>query len=136
MLIQDSDEKTYYEDPILSFEDSTIYGCSLELTLEELRDFCRKNLYEHLMLFQNLFLLDKVGKTGNADQHYIKDWLQIEIDTNKDIFGTQKAELSTDQDSCEFPSTRVVEIFYKRINTDKEPQYVIMKMQHYSPENL
>jgi len=96
MLIENSDEKTYYEDPILSFEDSTIYGCSLELTLEELRDFCTKNLYEHLMLFQNLFLMDIVGKSGNADQHYIKDWLQIEIDTNKDIFGTQKAELSTD----------------------------------------
>ena len=29
MLINDADEKTYFEDPILSFEDSTIYGCSL-----------------------------------------------------------------------------------------------------------
>ena len=31
---------------------------------------------------------------------------------------------------------RVVEIFYKRINTEQEPQYVVMKMQHYSPENI
>ena len=40
------------------------------------------------MLFQNLFLMDKVGTSGNADQHYIRDWIDIEIDSNKDIFGT------------------------------------------------
>ena len=30
------EEKTYYEDPVLTFEDSIVYGCKLELTLEEL----------------------------------------------------------------------------------------------------
>lgn len=51
---------------------------------------------------------------------------------DEDLFG-EKPEIS-EGDTCEFPSVRVLEIFYKRINTDKDPQYVIMKMQHYSPE--
>ena len=67
MLIDNAEVKTYYEDPILSFEDSTIYGCTLQLTLDELQDFCQRNLYQHLMLYQNLFLMDKVGISGNAD---------------------------------------------------------------------
>ena len=44
-FIADSDEKTYFEDPVLSFEDSIIYGCKMELNLDELKDFCSKNLY-------------------------------------------------------------------------------------------
>jgi len=32
------------------------------------------------MLFQNLFLMEKVGISGNADQHYEKDWLKVEIE--------------------------------------------------------
>ena len=35
-LIDSYKQKTYFEDPVLTFEDSLIYGCKLELTLEEL----------------------------------------------------------------------------------------------------
>ena len=61
----------------------------------------------------------------------MKDWLDVEIDENNDRFG-EESELNNDKVTCDFPSVRVVEIFYKRVNTDKEPQYLIMKMQHYS----
>ena len=132
ILIDSYKEKTYFEDPVLTFEDSLVYGCKLELTLEELQEFCRNSYYKHLMLYQNLFLLDKVGISGNADQHYINDWIDVEVVDDEDLF-KQSSELSDDH-TCELPSVRVVEIFYKRINTDKEPQYIIMKMQHYSPE--
>ena len=77
--------------------------------------------------------MKKVGISGNADQHFSSDWIDVEVVDDEDLFN-QKPELSSDGDSCEFPSVRVVEIFYKRINTDKDPQYIIMKMQHYSPE--
>ena len=36
VLIDNYKQKTYFEDPVLTFEDSLIYGCKLELTLEEL----------------------------------------------------------------------------------------------------
>lgn len=35
-LIETADEKTYFEDPVLTFEDSLMYGCSLDLNLVEL----------------------------------------------------------------------------------------------------
>ena len=34
-IIDTADVKTYYEDPVLTFEDSLVYGCSLELDLAE-----------------------------------------------------------------------------------------------------
>ena len=130
--IDSVDVKTYFEDPILTFEDSLVYGCSIELDLQEFKDFCQNSLYQHLMLFQNLFLMDKVGISGNADVHYAKDWIDVEVPTNEDTFN-EASELGVSSDTCELPSTRVVEIFYKRVNTKRDPQYVIVKMQHYSP---
>ena len=50
-MIDNVDVKTYYETPILTFEDSLIYGCSLQLTLQELRDFCEKGMASHMMLW-------------------------------------------------------------------------------------
>ena len=34
-IIDKASVKTYYEDPVLTFEDSLVYGCSLELNLAE-----------------------------------------------------------------------------------------------------
>jgi len=45
------DEKTYYEDPVLTFEDSLIYGCSVHLDYQEFKDFCSNSLFQNLMLF-------------------------------------------------------------------------------------
>lgn len=67
ILIESYEEKTYFEDPVLTFDDSLVYGCKLELTKKELEDFCRNAYYKHLMLYQNLFLMNKVGVSGNAD---------------------------------------------------------------------
>jgi len=39
---------------------------------------------------------------------------------------------SETSDTCEWPSTRVIEIYYSKINTFEEPQYTIMDVQHYS----
>jgi hypothetical protein len=40
-----NDELNFYEDPLLSFTDSTLYGCHLDLTLAELQEFCDSNKY-------------------------------------------------------------------------------------------
>ena len=54
-VIDSIDEPLYYDDPVLTFEDSMIYGCTLELDLNELQDFCNKYKWKNLMIFQNLF---------------------------------------------------------------------------------
>mmetsp|Transcript_13363 Transcript_13363/g.18251 ORF Transcript_13363/g.18251 Transcript_13363/m.18251 type:complete len:82 (-) Transcript_13363:336-581(-) len=76
--------------------------------------------------------MNKVGVSGNSDPHYTKDWLDVEVPANEDTF-VEPSTLGVKSDTCILPSTRVVEIFYKRVNTEKEPQYIVMKMQHYSP---
>ena len=73
-IIENSDVKTYYEDPVLTFDDSLIYGCNIELDHAQFKEFCSNNLFHNLMIYQNLFLLDSVGVSGNADIHYDLDW--------------------------------------------------------------
>lgn len=41
----------YYDDPVLTFEDAMMFGCTLELTASELEDFCNKNKWKNLMIF-------------------------------------------------------------------------------------
>jgi hypothetical protein len=41
-LISTPDEELYFDDPTLLFDDSTIYGCSLQLTKDELKKFCNE----------------------------------------------------------------------------------------------
>ena len=80
-------------------------------------------------------MMDKVGMSGNSDQHYSEDWLSVELDEVLDRF-SEGSNPKADQVTCDFPSVRVVEVFYKRINTEKDPQYIIMKMQHYSRKDV
>jgi hypothetical protein len=35
-------------------------------------------------------------------------------------------------DTCSFPSTRIVEVYYSKINTNEAPQYTIKQIEHYS----
>ena len=64
--------------------------------------------------------MEKVGISGNADIHYDKDWINVEIEESLDRF-SEGQSASLNEDTCDFPSVRVVEIFYKRINTKTEP---------------
>ena len=51
LLLATLAEKRYFEDPVFTFEDSIHYGCSVDLTFEELEAFCTEGLVEHLMIF-------------------------------------------------------------------------------------
>lgn len=72
--------------------------------------------------------MEKVGKSGNSDPHYTRDWLDVEIPSNNEDTFTEASTLGPQERSCTFPSVRVVEIFFKRINTKSEPQYIVLKM--------
>jgi hypothetical protein len=41
----------YYEDPQLTFDDSILYGCYIDMNYEELQNFCNDKEYEKLMIF-------------------------------------------------------------------------------------
>jgi len=70
----------YFDDPVLTFEDSMVYGCTLELTKLELKTFCENKLWLNLAIFQNFYNgLSKVGKYGNSNPHYPNDWADIEV---------------------------------------------------------
>ena len=42
----------YYDDPVLDFSDSMLYGCSKDLTYAELETFCNSNQYRNLNIFK------------------------------------------------------------------------------------
>jgi len=44
----------YYDDPVLGFTDSMLYGCHLDLTYEELESFCKNNRYKDLEIFKSV----------------------------------------------------------------------------------
>jgi hypothetical protein len=70
----------YFDDPVLTFEDSMVYGCTLELTKLELKTFCENKLWLNLAIFQNYYTgLAKFGKYGNSNPHYPGDWEDIEV---------------------------------------------------------
>ena len=50
-LINKVEEKLYLDDPVLTFEDTMLYGCTLDLNYAELRDFCENRGWNNLMLF-------------------------------------------------------------------------------------
>lgn len=69
-LIDNLSERTYFEDPVLTFEDDMLFGCSLNLSYAELEAFCDRKGWSNLVLLQNLYKLEYFGRSGNANPHY------------------------------------------------------------------
>jgi hypothetical protein len=55
--IENFEDLKYYEDPTLTFDDSVVAGCHLDLTYNELKDFCENQIFNYLAIFQNLYRL-------------------------------------------------------------------------------
>ncbi len=47
---------------------------------DQLRLFCEEKRWLNLMLFNNDFTNKMVAKFGNANPHFIQDWVPIETD--------------------------------------------------------
>ena len=62
------DEKHYFEDPQLTFDDSLLYGCHMDMNYDELKEFCGDQMdrFKYLALFQNMFSIDKIARFGNS----------------------------------------------------------------------
>ena len=72
------DELDFYEDPLLSFTDSTLYGCHKDLSLTELQDFCVGKEYQKMVLFQNMLSFDRLAKFGVSDPNFQEDWVEVD----------------------------------------------------------
>ena len=60
----------------------------------------------------------------------------MDIDEEKDKkFHNVDTQLDRSARFCNFPSTRVVEIFYQKIETKEDPQFIITRMQHYQEKS-
>ncbi|CDW85277.1 UNKNOWN [Stylonychia lemnae] len=129
--IETPSENLYMDDPILSFDDSTIYGCKINLTRQELINFCSNKTWQNMMLFQNFQLLKYVGRFGNSNPHYLSDWVQATVDSQKDK-SLITASWDEPSGTCVLPSAYFVQIFYSKINTRSDPQYQIVKVVHYA----
>ena len=132
-LIDNVGEELLFDDPLLKLVDWETYGCRLELNKSELEKFCLNGEWHNLMIFQNLFLLRWLGTSGVSNPHYLKDWIQVEIDNTRDRFvDIDSAQFS--QNYCKVPTTRIVEIYTQRIGPLMQPQIIIKKVQVFSEE--
>ena len=50
-LIESVKDLLYYDDPVFTFEDSLLYGCTVELNQAELASFCKNREWIHLMIY-------------------------------------------------------------------------------------
>ena len=77
--MKDINDLKYFDDPTLTFEDSIVTGCHLDLTFDELMEFCSKeNQFQNLVIFQNLYNLKHIGKYGNSSPLFIDDWITVD----------------------------------------------------------
>lgn len=84
-----------------------------------------------MMIYQNLYQLDQVGRYGNADPHYMKDWVTATVATkDKYLSGAWDDTEST----CNFPTMHVVEIGTSKINTIDDPQHGVFAASHYQTD--
>lgn len=49
-VMADVNDVKYFEDPVLTFDNSIVYGCHLDLDYDELEEFCKTG-YKNLMIF-------------------------------------------------------------------------------------
>ena len=98
------------------------------MTKDELRTFCTEKRWLNLMLFNNDFTNKVMARFGNANPHFIQDWVQIETDIMDKT--SSKAEWIESSATCTFPPIAFFfKIYYAKIYTKDEPQYHIVKVK-------
>ena len=116
ILISDTDKLNLFQDSKLTLDDSTIYGCHLDFTFAQLKNFCTSRHFEHLMIFNNLYQFNSIGRFGNSDPHNVKDWIDV---TELDFSANPSVEL--EESTCKFPAAAFIRIFYQKIGKATNP---------------
>lgn len=128
-------DKQYYEDPVLTFENSILTGCYLDMNRDEFTKFCNyESLYLNTALIQNMYNLDYIGKYGNSNPHLKSDWVEV-TKSHKAVVKPQsgdksfgKAKLHDEKCTLEngFPT---LNIYYKKIGRVEDPQRIILSAE-------
>lgn len=127
--IATKDELLYFDDPVFTFEDDMMFGCSLDFTYDQLKNFCDVQGWKTLMLLQNIYEMKWFGKSANANPHFEADWSEVEV-SEKDKFDDKG---TWDEDgTCKFPNMHVLEVYYQKVNTKEDPQYLILSVEKSS----
>jgi len=50
-MIPTMETKLYFDDPLMTFEDSSVHGCTIDLTFDELKEFCEQKTWRSLAIF-------------------------------------------------------------------------------------
>lgn len=132
-MIPTMETKLYFDDPLMTFEDSSVHGCTIDLTFDELKEFCEQKTWRSLAIFQNFYqddAFEKVGRYANSDPNYPEDWIDITREANDQF--DNAGVFDRNSGACTFPSIHIVEVFYQRINTAEEPLYTVAGMKHHS----
>lgn len=53
--------------------------CRVSLNLNELVNFCTETNFANLAMFTNFNDITYFGQFGNANYHYIKDWISLNV---------------------------------------------------------
>jgi len=49
--VEDINDLKYFEDPLLTFDDSIVNGCHLDLNYDQLKTFCDNDVFNNLAIF-------------------------------------------------------------------------------------
>ena len=114
-----------FGDPIINFKEDLTYGCTNSMTKAELETRCKATAttqqnVKNLQIFANLDELKKVGKLGNANIFYPKDWLDVVDDPSMASLG--KAAWDADLGQCTIYSSVLIKVVYYNVGYTKDPQ--------------
>ena len=108
----------------INFGENTKWGCSIKMDLDELKFFCNNQVWKKLAIYNILKNITLVGIFGNADRHYILDWLESDpfnIDDYQSIWDETK-------NACLIPSIIKLDFVYVNVGLVDSKQSAIVKV--------
>ena len=124
---------TDFGDPTITFGEDTTYGCSVNLALNDLRDYCQNAAQiKDLPLFKNLEFIKKYGQFGNANIYNPKDWEDIKQTNTASLLGTTVSQWSDSEKQCKLYSSVHYTIYYAKMGFSDNPQNYIVDVYRSS----
>lgn len=74
------------------------------------------------MIFNNLYAFNAIGRFGNANPNFVKDWV-----TMTELDSSSNPSVTFEEGTCKFPSTAFVRLFFQKIGEATDPQITIVK---------
>jgi hypothetical protein len=113
---------TDFGDPILGFGEDTVYGCSVQLSLNDLSTYCNdQSSTQNQPIFKNLEFFSKYGQFGNANIYKPKDWKDLITDDSFSSLGISGDKFKDATKSCKHYSSVNYKIYYAKMGFTDNP---------------